>query len=125
MLLLWSALIGLAGSADAQIRWNPPGAIFVNVVNRDLSPLPGATISLHRAGSPEGEPVRSATANAGGHVEFRELPPDSYVVRVRLSGYLDMSFGPMPVEEKQPPRVRVPQILAVANPLMVFEDAAP
>jgi len=116
---LCSALFFLSGS-DAQIRWSPPGSIFVNVVNRDLSPLPGAAISLHRAGSPDAEPFRSATANAGGHVEFRQLPADSYTVRVRHPGYLDLNVGPMPVEPSEAPKVRVPQILAVMNPIMQF-----
>jgi hypothetical protein len=123
-LLLGAMFLAMAPGSDAQIRWSPPRAIFVNVVNRDLSPLPGATVALQEAGKPEGEAHRTATANAGGHVEFRDLPGGSYVVRIRLSGYLDMTFGPMPIEEKDPPGVRVPQILAVANPVMVFEEAS-
>jgi hypothetical protein len=124
VLLLGSMLFALAPNSDAQIRWSPPRAIFVNVVNRDLSPLPGATVTVHEAGKADGEANRTATANAGGHVEFRDLPGGSYIVRVRLSGYLDMTFGPMPIEDKDPPGVRVPQILAVANPVMVFEEPA-
>jgi hypothetical protein len=124
VLLLGSVILALAQNSDAQIRWSPPHTIFVNVVNRDLAPLPGASVTVHEAGKPDGEPHRTATANAGGHVEFRDLPGGSYVVRVRLSGYLDMTFGPMPIEDKDPPGVRVPQILAVANPMLVFEEPA-
>jgi Carboxypeptidase regulatory-like domain len=119
--LLGLRLVGTIGTNDAQIRWSPPGAIVVNVVNRDLSPVPGAVVSVYRADAPGGEPKKSAAANVGGHVEFRGLPAGSYMVRVKLSGFLDMGFGPVPVQEKTPASVRIPEILAVLNPVMVFE----
>lgn len=119
-LWLLSVLLGLTGTSDAQIRWSPPGTIIVNVVNRDLSPVPGAAVSIHRAESPGGEPVRSAHTNAGGHAEFRGLAPGAYLVKVGRSGFLDMSFGPVPVEDRTPPGVRIPEVLAVLNPVMVF-----
>lgn len=119
-LWLLSALLASSGTSDAQIRWSPPGTIVVNVVNRDLSPVPGAAVSILRADSPGGEPTRSALANAGGHVEFRGLPPGSYLVKVGRSGSLDMTFGPVPVEDRTPPATRIPEILAVLNPVLTF-----
>ena len=112
--------LALAAASDAQIAWSPPHAIFVNVVNRDLSPVPGATVSLERAGGAAGASVRSATTNVGGHVEFRDLPAGSYLVRVVHAGTLEMAFGPVPIDDKTPPSVRIPQILAVVNPVLAF-----
>jgi hypothetical protein len=120
LVLLCSAWLGFAQVRDAQIRWSPPGAIYVTVVNRDLAPVGDATITVHAASAPDGAPIRTATANAGGHVEFRDLPDGSYMVRVRHPGHLDMTFGPMPVEKSEAPKVRVPQILAVLNPVLEF-----
>jgi hypothetical protein len=114
--------LALAAVSGAQIPWSPPRAIFVNVVNRDLAPVPGATVSLHRPESPEGEPVKSAASNIGGRVEFRELPAGSYLVRIEQPGYVVMTLGPVPIDEKTPPSVRVAQILAVLNPMMRFDE---
>ena len=109
-----------SGATDAQIRWSPPGVIVVNVVSRDLSPIPGAVVSIARAEAAQAEPPRSAVANAGGHVEFRGLATGSYLVRVSRSGSLDLNVGPVPVEDKTPASVRIPEILVVLNPVMVF-----
>jgi hypothetical protein len=114
------ALAGLGGTSDAQIHWSPPGVIVVNVVSRDLSPVPGALVSVSRSDASEGEASKSAVANAGGHVEFRGLPAGSYLVRVSRQGCLDLSVGPLPVEDKTPAAVRIPEILAVLNPVMKF-----
>jgi len=113
-------LASLSGTSDAQIHWSPPGVIVVNVVNRDLAPVPGALVSISRSDAPSGEPSNSAVANAGGHVEFRGLPVGSYLVRVSRQGFLDLSVGPVPVEQKSPPTVRIPEILAVLNPVLTF-----
>jgi hypothetical protein len=107
-------------SSDAGIRWCPPGAVVVNVVNRDLSPVPAAVVSLRRLDSADREPFKRSAANAGGHVEFRGLPAGSYLVDVELSGFLPMRFGPVPVEETAPASVRIPEILAMLNPVMAF-----
>lgn len=118
-----TALIGflaLAAAFDANIPLSPPRAIFVNVVNRDLSPVPGATVSLRRPESPEAEPVRSAPANAGGRVEFRELPAGSYLVRIDQPGHVSMTLGPVSIDDKNPPSVRLPVIVAVLNPILTF-----
>jgi hypothetical protein len=119
---LWlvSVLLGLSGTSDAQIHWSPPGVIVVNVVNRDLSPVPGAAVTVYRTDASSGEPLKSAAANAGGHVEFRGLAAGSYLVRVKRSGSLEMSVGPIPVEEKTPASTRIPEILAVLNPVLTF-----
>jgi hypothetical protein len=114
------ALIASASGSDAQIRWSAPGAIVVNVVNRDLSPLPGVTVTIERSGGQEAEPASRGVTNAGGHAEFRGLPAGSYIVRVSAPGHLDMAFGPVPIEEANPPSVRLPEILAVVNPIMKF-----
>jgi hypothetical protein len=112
--------LALAAASDAQIAWSPPQAIYVNVVNRDLSPVPGATVSLERADGAAAAPVRTATTNVGGHVEFRELPAGSYVVRIVHARTLEMTFGPVPIDDKTPPSVRIPQILAMLNPVLAF-----
>ena len=119
--MIWLLLLMLQadGRSDAAIHWSPPGTIVVNVVSRDLSPVPGAAVNLYRAEAAS-EPVRSGSTNTGGHVEFRDLAAGSYLVKVARSGSLDMTFGPLPVEEKSPPSVRIPEILAVLNPLMAF-----
>jgi hypothetical protein len=117
---LLSTLLFLSGTSDAQIHWSPPGVIVVNAVSRDLSPVAGAAVSLYRAESPAAEPLKTGATNAGGHIEFRGLAAGAYLIRIRLSGYLDMSFGPVPVEEKTPASVRIPEILAVMNPVMAF-----
>lgn len=122
ILLLGILLAQLNGRNDAQIHWSPPGAIVVNVVSRDLSPLPGATVSILRA-EPDAagaDPVKSGPTGPGGHVEFRGLPNGSYFVRVSAPGHLEMRFGPMPVEDKNPPGVRLPEILCVVNPVLSF-----
>ncbi len=120
MTFLLFVLAGLPGTSDSQIHWSPPGVIVVNVVSRDLSPVPGALVSVSRSDASSGEPPKSAVANAGGHVEFRGLPAGSYLVRVSRQGCLDLSVGPVPVEVKTPPSVRIPEILAVLNPVMTF-----
>ena len=111
--------LALAAVSDAQIPWSPPRAIFVNVVNRDLAPVPGATVSLRRPESPEGEPVKSMASSIGGRVEFREL------VRIEQPGYVVMTLGPVPIDGRTPPSVRVAQILAVLNPMMRFDEGSP
>ena len=117
--------LALAAVSDAQIPWSPPRAIFVNVVNRDLAPVPGATVSLRRPESPEGEPVKSTASSIGGRVEFRELPAGSYLVRIEQPGYVVMTLGPVPIDGRTPPSVRVAQILAVLNPMMRFDEGSP
>jgi hypothetical protein len=119
---LWLAVLlsTIGGRSDAQIRFSPPGVVVVNVVSRDLSPVPGAVVSLQRAESPEAEPVKSMPSGAGGHAEFRDVAAGSYFVKVSLSGFLEMRFGPIPVEDKTPPSVRIPEILCVLNPVMKF-----
>jgi hypothetical protein len=118
---LLAAILASGGRSDAQIHWSPPGAIVVNVVSRDLSPVPGATVTVHRADGPAGDPGKALPTGPGGHVEFRGLAGASYFVTVSLSGYLEMRFGPMPVEDKNPPTVRIPEILCVLNPVLSFE----
>ena len=122
--LLSLALLSPAPANDAQIRWSPPGAIFVTVVNRDLSPLPGVAVTAERAGAPESESTRRVTTGVGGRAEFRSLPAGSYTVRVSAPGHLEMAFGPMPIEEGEAPSVRLPVILAVVNPIMTFAGAS-
>jgi len=112
--------LALTASFDANIPLSPPRAIFVNVVSRDLSPVPGATVSIRKPESPEGEPLKSAAANAGGRVEFRDLPAGSYLVRIEQTGHLPMTLGPVPIEDRNPPNVRVPVILVVLNPVLTF-----
>ncbi|HEY7113229.1 MAG TPA: carboxypeptidase-like regulatory domain-containing protein [Thermoanaerobaculia bacterium] len=118
-----TALLGflaLTAAFDANIPLSPPRAIFVNVVNRDLAPVPGAMVSLRRPENPDGEPVKSAAANAGGRVEFRDLPAGSYLVRIEQPGHVPMTLGPVAIEEKDPPSVRLPVIVAVLNPILSF-----
>jgi hypothetical protein len=110
-----------AAESSAAIRWCPPGVVVVNVVNRDLAPVPGAAVTLRRADAPSGAaPTASATANAGGHVEFRDVPAGTYVVRVERAGFLTIDVGPAEVDVKTPPSVRLPEILVVVNPVMSF-----
>ena len=120
---LCSALALLAAAPDnsATIRWAPPGVVVVDVVNRDLAGLPGAAVALRRADAPpEAPPVRSATTNAGGRAEFRDVPAGAYVVRVERAGSLPASVGPAEVDTKTPPTTRLPEILVVLNPVMSF-----
>ena len=119
---LWlvSILVAIGGRSDAQIRWSPPGTIVVNVVSRDLSPVPGVMVSVLRADAVNAEAVQTSPTGAGGHVEFRGLAAGSYFVRVSPEGFLEMRIGPIPVEEKTPPSVRIPEILCVVNPVMAF-----
>ena len=122
----WLSMLLLAagGRSDAQIRFSPPGVVVVNVVSRDLSPVPAAAVSLERADSPDAEPVKGMKSGVGGHVEFRDVKTGSYFVKVTHPGFLEMRFGPVPVEvpvdDKTPPTVRIPEILCVLNPVMTF-----
>ena len=110
-----------ATETSAAIKWCPPGVVVVNVVNRDLAGIPGATVSLRRADASSGaEPAASAATNAGGHVEFRDLPAGAYHVRVERAGFLTLDVGPAEVDTKTPPAVRLPEILVVLNPVMTF-----
>ena len=119
---LWLAVLLLTagGRSDAQIRFSPPGVVVVNVVSRDLSPVPGAVVSLERAEPSDAGPARSMPSGPGGHVEFRDLAAGAYFVRVSHSGYLEMRFGPVPVDVQTPQAVRIPEILCVLNPVMRF-----
>ncbi len=118
---LLAAILAAGGRSDAQIHWSPPGAIVVNVVSRDLSPVPGATVTVQRMNAPAAESGKSLPTGPGGHVEFRGLADGSYLVTVSFPGHLEMRFGPMPVEERNPPSVRIPEILCVLNPVLSFE----
>jgi Carboxypeptidase regulatory-like domain len=110
-----------AAESTAAIRWSPPGVVVVNVVNRDLAGVPGAAVTLRRADSPAGAPAAaSATTNAGGHVEFRDVAEGTYFVRVERTGFLAVDVGPATVDTKTPPAVRLPEILVVVNPVLSF-----
>jgi hypothetical protein len=119
---LWLAMLLLTAGerSNAQIRFSPPGVVVVYVVSRDLSPVPAAAVSLQRADTPDAPPVKVMPSGPGGRAEFRDVPPGAYFVQVSLSGFLEMRFGPIPMDDKTPPGVRIPEILCVLNPVMKF-----
>ena len=115
------ALLAAAPDNSAGIRWAPPGVVVVDVINRDFGKIPGAAVSIRRVdAAPDAPPLRSATTNAGGHAEFRDVPAGAYVVHVERAGSLPASVGPAEVDSKTPPSTRLPEILVVLNPVLSF-----
>lgn len=113
---------GEAGALTRQARVGvtPPRRVDVRVVDGNLNPLSGATVHLIAQLPSAGKRPAVAITDSSGKTHFEGLSEGQYVVRVQLTGFVDVTVGPFAVHEAAE-NPRISEIVVLLSPLAWFD----
>lgn len=119
LILMMAAWLSTA-APDDDVRWTPPGEVAAMVLDGPtMKPLRATTVRLTMTDN--SRMAFAATTDDKGVAKFEGVPRGTYLLTFERRGYANTHIGPFHVRSETNEVARIPEFVAVLNPLMWVE----